>query len=427
MNKIIIFFNKVREDTSFKGSVLLSIGQVMFAISGYAVNVGLARLLGPLEFGKYGVIISILVWLEILLSVGYASAVAKMVAEHPAAAKKIIGLVIKKITKWGGIILFICVIFSPVLADIFKDPKIKIFLPVAAIDLLFYGSYRIYLRANTALRNFKKSTAIIVIYSLAKIIFILTPVALGTGVIFALIGNFIASIVGALAGFFYIRNLKDKENFEVNDFNQKIKITLPITVWATSAMLIMSMDIWVAKALVGGQQMGYYVVASTIAKLTYFLSLGIRGLVLPEVSRKESSEDFRGAMRYLYKLLLLFLVIFIPFVLVLQVFPEAIIKLLFSAVYISAVPLLKVLSVGYFFITLSEFFALTLIAVNRARLVAVIFGFLGAVSIPVNFYFVSKIGIIGAAYGLGILSGIGLLITGALTFSFFMKKIKNGN
>jgi len=61
-------FRKISKSSAFSGSVFLSLAQCAFALSGYLVNVGLARFLGPTGYGQYGVTISVLTWLEILLS-----------------------------------------------------------------------------------------------------------------------------------------------------------------------------------------------------------------------------------------------------------------------------------------------------------------------------------------------------------------------
>jgi len=423
-NRIFQVFMKIRRDTAVRGSFMLTIGQFIFVFSGYVINVGLARILGPVGYGQYGVVISILVWLEIILSVGFLTAATKMAAEAPEAARYLIKMIAKMVSGMGIILLLITFFLTPHISRWFLDKQIIVLLPIAAIDLLFFGSYRILVGVQNGIRNFKEATVIMVAYALSKIAFIFGFVVVGFGIIGALVGNTIASVVGIIVGMLYMSNLRESP-IEKSKFYNNLRVALPSTIWAISIMLLMSTDLWVAKAVLGGKQIGYYVAALAIAKLIWFLSRGIRMLVIPEISRNVAYSSIKKARRALIKLLLLFLPIFTPLVIILQITAEQVIQLVFSEIYILAVPLLKVLLISYFLISLCEFFSSALIALGKAWIAAVIFLILSIISIPANYYFVSKFGLIGAAYGFGILSCSGVLITGIFLFQFFKKRIKS--
>ena len=51
-------------------------------VSGYAVNVGLARLLGPADFGTFNVVMSLLLVVQLFVITGIPIALQKFVAEN---------------------------------------------------------------------------------------------------------------------------------------------------------------------------------------------------------------------------------------------------------------------------------------------------------------------------------------------------------
>src|SRR5688572_5611409 len=69
--------------------VQLLMARTAFLASGMVVSIILARGLGPVEFGIYGVIISVLTWTQLLLNDGVPGATAKLLAQRPERAGSI--------------------------------------------------------------------------------------------------------------------------------------------------------------------------------------------------------------------------------------------------------------------------------------------------------------------------------------------------
>src|SRR5262245_7020414 len=61
-----------------RGTVQLLVARGCFMVSGYVISVILARGLGPAEYGVYSVLMSVLVWLELLGSAGIPRATTKL-------------------------------------------------------------------------------------------------------------------------------------------------------------------------------------------------------------------------------------------------------------------------------------------------------------------------------------------------------------
>ena len=59
-----------------RGTVQLLMGRGLFMVSGYLIAVILARGLGPVEYGIYGMVMSLLLWLEVAGDMGIRRAIA---------------------------------------------------------------------------------------------------------------------------------------------------------------------------------------------------------------------------------------------------------------------------------------------------------------------------------------------------------------
>ena len=70
--------------TAARGTAVLVLSQACFLVLGYLAVVIMAREFGPATYGAYGVIMSVLVWLEEAGRYAIPSATAKLVAETNA-------------------------------------------------------------------------------------------------------------------------------------------------------------------------------------------------------------------------------------------------------------------------------------------------------------------------------------------------------
>ncbi len=397
------------------GSFYLSLAQCIFAISGYLVNIGLARVLGPEVYGQYGVTISVLVWLEILLSTGLSTATTKMVAEKSESAGSIAWLFLRYMGICSLILFIVVMGLGGFMAKWLSDEQLEIYIRIAAIDLLFYGYLKILMAVHNGVRKYAGTSVIIIVYAISKAVFILGLAGFGFSIEGALVGNFIATLMGLIAGFFLVIRLDDAP-LETKEVMPALKLTFPSTIWAVCIILLMSTDLWVAKAIIGGQQIGYYVAAAALARIVYLLSTGIRIIVLPEISKLIACGNYGKAKESLIRMTIGFLPVLLGLTVFLNVFSERIISIVYSVSYKPAAPLLSIMVVGYFALTYCEFFSRALTAIGKVWHSAGIFLFISLCSIPINIFLIKKFGILGAAYGLVILSCIGALTSGIFVF-----------
>ena len=73
-----------------KGLVYLTISSGIFVVAGYVVNLWLGRFLGPVNYGIYGVVISLMTMVNLVQSAGLPNAVSKYIAEDESNAEGIL-------------------------------------------------------------------------------------------------------------------------------------------------------------------------------------------------------------------------------------------------------------------------------------------------------------------------------------------------
>ena len=144
-----------------RGFVFLVIGWAIWIIAGYFINIGLARYLGPEMYGIYGLVMSVLLWLEIFIITGVPYAVQKFVASDEKNAYSILrtagfiqGTVI-------GFLLVFSFFAAPLLANLFDDKRLILYFRVAFINILFFGIYYLYVSFQNGLRNFGRQSLLL--------------------------------------------------------------------------------------------------------------------------------------------------------------------------------------------------------------------------------------------------------------------------
>ena len=79
-----------------RGTIFILISQLIFLFSGFAINIILARSLGPSEYGIFGLVLSILIIAELFVITGIPEALKKFGGEKP----EFLNVIIKKTFIW---------------------------------------------------------------------------------------------------------------------------------------------------------------------------------------------------------------------------------------------------------------------------------------------------------------------------------------
>ena len=176
-----------------KGTVLLSIASVIFMISSYVTNVALGRILNPVDYGYYGIIVSLISLVNIVQTSGVSQSVSKFLAESKSNPDSILktGLYLQFFLSF---IFFLLFYFLPgTIAEIFNDKSLIPFIKVAAFVFPLFGIYALLFDYYNGLHNFKKQAIMHITYSVSKLTFVIIFV-----LVYKIYGAFFGYIIAPL-------------------------------------------------------------------------------------------------------------------------------------------------------------------------------------------------------------------------------------
>jgi O-antigen/teichoic acid export membrane protein len=194
-----------------KGTLYLMIAQTIFLGTGYIIHIGLARIISPIEYGRFGVILSILMMSQIFLNLGIPETVTKFISE--GRNSKIVKNKALKLQLLFSLIIFLIIFLSaPLIANILNDPKLMNYIRFASIIIPVRAVYAILRGVLNGFRYFEKSAYAHTIDALIRIISVFILIYLGFG-IYGAIGGYIFGAFVALwfSYLFSLENIKGKK------------------------------------------------------------------------------------------------------------------------------------------------------------------------------------------------------------------------
>ena len=150
-------------------TIRLLIARGIFMVSGYFVSVILARGLGPLEYGVYGVIISVLMWIEMVGSAGVPAAIAQLLPEHQSQMPQVEQAARLLLLSSSLLLFAISWWVAPTLANLFDMPSGTVLFRLAILDIPLSGVYCAYQGILSGHRRFGSQGLAFMIYGLTKL------------------------------------------------------------------------------------------------------------------------------------------------------------------------------------------------------------------------------------------------------------------
>jgi len=380
--------------------VLIAFSQILISVSAYVVAAILARGLGPALYGVYGIVYSFLQSTELMARLGVPQAVARMVARRGSRASRLeaSGFTISLFVSLGVFVVFW--LAAPLLADLFNiEENGAWYFRIAALDIPFYGLFFILAEILGGRRDFVGKTVGYVIYCTTKVVGIILIYLLDPTVTGALLINVAASALAVL--WLVWRVGWPSLRLRLAFFRPILGLALPIAVGITGTQLLGVMDLWSLNAIgvdIKDEVKGYYVAATTLARMPLVCAFVFTAVMLPSVSRAVGMGDpglvldtIKGALRFL-------LLILVPGCILIAVEAAPVLALLFSEPYAAGAPILQVLILAHgTFNTLLFALTATLVAIEAQRVSAAI----ALLSVPLallcNALLVPVFGAMGAA------------------------------
>jgi O-antigen/teichoic acid export membrane protein len=330
-------------------SVLLNVVvQLWQSVCGYAIALVLARALGPVAYGVYGVVYSVLLTAELIARLGVPIAVNRLVAAEPARAPAITATAVTATLVITSVLWIGFVIAAPVLADLLALPGGAGLLRLAALDIPIFGLFLVLTGALQGAHRFTAASAATAVYAGAKLAGIALLIPFGPSAAGALLVNVAGSAVALLFCLWAlgIGVLRPR----LVEGRAILNLAAPVALRGVAVQLLSALDLWalgIAGAMVAPAERGFYVAAVSIARLPNIVVLGSTGMLIATLTRALADGDTQRARTILETALRWLLALLVPATILLAANAREIMALLFGDDYAGGGRFLALLVFGH--------------------------------------------------------------------------------
>ncbi len=408
--------------------VWLTLSEVIFNVAGYIIQSSLGRILGPEDYGRYGIVVTLTTMIIILIGNGIPTAMSKYLSEvFETAPEKILGIKYQAFRLQALLMLGVTALFflaSPLIAWALHDPSLTPLFRLSSLIIPAFAAASFYFYYYTGLHFFRLQAILKTVRSLARVLFII-GFASWFGVSGAVSGYIAAPLfVFALALLcdvlithrFFPAVKNNTVRTELFSARTLLSYAGPLTAFLLFYELILTLDLYFVKGLLGSDyETGIYNAAITVGRIPYYLFYALTIILLPAISKTTAERNTTETESLVNKSLRLMTLLLFPLVTLLIAYAPEILHLFYGAQYAAAVSPMSIFAIGVGFLTV--FYVLSF-ALNGANLVSIplklsFAGFLGMIAL--NFLLIPRFALIGAALSTTIISF--LLMVGVLIYT----------
>ena len=414
--------------TLARSALWVTISEIIFNLSGFVIHSILGRVLGPSDYGRYGIIITLTTMIIILIGNGIPTAMAKYISEIFETNPRMVLKIKRQATILQTLIISaITIIFyfsADLISKILGDPTLAPLFRLSTLIIPVFAAASFYFSYYTGLHKFNTQATLKTLRSIFRIGFVV-----GLALIFGLKGSIAGYIIAPFLVFLVAygidrfkinRELKSspqsplipllKKGEEYFPWKKLVNYAWQVVVFFLAYELLISIDLYLVKGILKNDATtGIYNAALTVGRIPYYIFYAMTIFLLPMVSRASSGNNFKNAKNIIGNALRIMLIFLAPMVILMSFYSKEILQLLYGEKYISGAVPMSVLVYGVGFLTI--FYVLSF-AMNGAgkTATAMIISAIGVIANAVlNYFLIIKMGILGSAYATSITSFIIML------------------
>ncbi len=391
-----LFVRKASRSTA-TGALILMAAQGIYLLLGFLIQVILGRCYGAVNYGLYGIVMSILIWVELAVNSGVPEAMPKLISDRIGNSDLLIVSGIKLTTIIGLAGTFTLAMLAWPISSVFRDSEIARLLIFSSPDIFFYSIYALFQGVLSGRRQFSCKGLMIILYISCKFILYSLAALFGMDLIWLFIANCLSSILGLICLWKIVRpdiGLWKSSHIDVGI----MKFSSSIALYWLCFYLFLNMDLWFVKGLIKDESLlGCYVAASVIAKLPLYLFTTLNGMALPLIAGAHATDNLGSMVKYTVNILSVGLVLGGTMTLVASINAEFFVKILFGETYFFAGELLSILVWGVFLAGISSFLSSWLIAIDWKNIAVILSIAVIFLDLPLLYFLIINFSIKGAA------------------------------
>jgi len=392
----------------YRGVFYYFLSTSTFIICGYGIHIGLGRILGPADYGIFGIVISLSSMSYLFFNNGIQFAVSKYVSEKGTVAYPVLKSAIKIQFVFGLSLTLIWIGLADQIAAWLHDASLAVYIRFSALAILPLALYEAILGFLNGTKAFGRHALVEIVYSISKAVAVFSLVYLGFQLTGAIAGYVIAAIFGLIAAKVFFKVQDRQGSFEVR---RLIKFALPVMISGVATSFLMNIDIIFVKFFLKiNELVGFYTCASNVARPLWFLSTAIGAALLPMISQATSAEDRISTQKYIHQSLRYAAIILLPLTVIVSASAHNLVQMLYSSRFSSASTPLEVLAFGFLFLSLFTILSIVIAASGRPKTAMAFMLMVIPVDILLNLLLIPHYQLLGAAWGTTLSCFVGMIV-----------------
>lgn len=336
--------------------IFLFFAEFTFYISGYVVQMMAGRFLGPVEYGRYALVITATLLVANLIGSGIPIAMSKFLSEAKAKNPEALGEIRKKSLHAQmivmGIVTAVFFVLSPVFAYLLGDMTLAPLFMIATFIIPCYGADAFYFYLFSGMQLFSIQSALKFMRAFLRI-----TVISALTYFFHIRGIFIGYLLVPL-GVLMVAAIVDHKTEALKQIHRATgsgtfslkKIyayAFPITAFLVLFEVFLSFDMYLLKYFSGSDALtGQYNAALTIARIPSFLFYALTLILLPTIAESFATADRRRVKTLVENALRFMLILALPFIAFVGAYSQSAIRFFFGEQFLPAVSFLPGLVAG---------------------------------------------------------------------------------
>jgi O-antigen/teichoic acid export membrane protein len=402
-----------------RGTQQLLLARACFFASSYVVAAILARKLGPAEYGIYGVIVSQLLWVEIVVNAGVPGATSKLIADRRHDVSAVEASSRALVLGLSCVLLAVCWIAAPFAARVMQFPEGTMLLRIAALDLPFAALYAAYDGILSGRRRFGLLALALVTSGFAKLAGILVLVQVGLSV-----GRVLAVTVLSSMTVLVVLSIGHRFNGRgprLATLRELALLAAPMGAYLIAGQVLVNVDLWLLKALWTGDPgiVGQYVASLNLARLLAIIPAVQAGVLFASVAWAVTSRDLPRARGHIQHATRFALILSTAALVILGLNGSEVLGVLFSSAYSPGQRFLWFQLTAFGLFALLDAWAHALMAAGRQWMVALALLTVVPIVSGACFVFIPSLGPIGGVMALLLGVAAATAVVGTLVFRQF--------
>jgi len=408
-----------------RSAVWVTISEIIFNFSGYIIHSVVGRILGPAEYGRYGLIITLTTMVIILVGNGVPTAMAKYLSEIFESNPFMIKAIKKKALLLQGLIIggltVIFFLLAPAIAWLLKDPSLTNLFRLSSLIIPAFAASSFYFSYYTGLHKFNIQSLLKTLRSVFKVVLIIV-LAYFYGVPGAILGYvlspFMTFLIGWLIDKFKVNReirlaMKEMEKKEAVEFPARklLSYAWQIIIFFLAYELFISIDLYLVKALMQNDYWtGLYNGALTVGRIPYYIFYALTVILLPVISKSTAENNHQKTGEIISQSMRLMLILLAPMIILMAYFSAPLLKIFYGAKYLEASGSMAILVYGVGFLTIFYVMSFVMNGAGKTK-IPMLISIIGLVLNSIlNYFFILKYGIVGSAWATTLSSFLAMLL-----------------